>query len=589
MKTKIVLISLGAIALLWGLNIREPGRFIGNRRIASREYDLTASIPNKYYFTLTHEMPLRGPVYQKGNESNYFKNILGIILQRADNISKEKWYLPGKKNRFYYSFLLGALTVPFHESYWINFRKRANEVSESKEGNLLLCEQSANEFENLRSKFTPARLNSTSRVTRNNASYAQWVYNFLNDYFRTKFPHCSEFTEGEAVVQFLSSGGYVDMGMMQLNAKAHPNLYLDNSIFLLDKAIDYGLKYYLRGLERSFFKSNDGVNGYGCLRDEKGEINYHDLIISAWSGYYNSGPGGRACRYIDSIKCAQKVVADNKVNYYSWFKWNKKDYLQILQEYHELNDDTVSLSGRECDYAKNDMSMINDLRRVMEKKNAHFFSYLDRDSDEILAVNEIIENLVKGTDVRVHLDKVLQNNYLFDYKRKQYEQREYLLTSRNANIRLLPSGTSSKCGNTLFLPDDFKTVKVVGISHGFYKIVADERMINSMPVAKYSDPKCREVRYLYLYSSLAKEMPIIDKPALKEEPVVSTPVEVRQGVIRIGAGVRKSLDSRSAFSGFLPVGQNVQILEEQEYGGAVWYYIDDTNGVEGWVPKFYLN
>jgi hypothetical protein len=102
--------------------------FSNDRKIASTVSDFTKIIPNKYYFTLDHNLKIEGPIFDKYNPEPYFKQTLGILLQKADRIAKEDWFLENDSNKYYFAFLLGALTVPFHESYWINFRKRVNKV-----------------------------------------------------------------------------------------------------------------------------------------------------------------------------------------------------------------------------------------------------------------------------------------------------------------------------------------------------------------------------------------------------------------------------------------------------------------------------
>ena len=92
---------------------------LNSRKIASTVSDFTKVIPNKYYFTLGRDLKIEGPVFDKHNPGPYFEQTLGLLIQKADSIAKEDWFLENDSNQYYYAFLLGALTVPFHESYWI--------------------------------------------------------------------------------------------------------------------------------------------------------------------------------------------------------------------------------------------------------------------------------------------------------------------------------------------------------------------------------------------------------------------------------------------------------------------------------------
>lgn len=599
------------------------------RGLASIKSDFTKVIPDKYFFTVDKNLSIEGPVYDKNDPAPYFEKTLGKLLQAADSIAKEDWFLEGAKNEYYYAFLLGALTVPFHESYWINFRKRQNVDVVSKKETKLLCETGGNDFESLRPKFSTDRLNSTSRVTRSMARYSKWTYDFLNANYRDRFPVCSNFNPGDEVVQFLSSGFYVDMGLMQLNAKAHPDLYLDNQIFILSDAIKYGLDYYYKGFNKFLLKASDEKNKeqYSCLLNKDGSVNPFRLIVASWAGFYNSGPSGQVCRFWKSVKCAKKIVSSKKENYYSWFKHNKEAYTKIIDMYPDAVGD-VTLGSRDCDYAKNDLSMLNDLQKMSIDHSAHVYKYLPDNGKEKLALKEIVTNLKEGKSVTTSLDKILTKDYsdfrsladevgnvaaqvtevvddVAEEKPSEevkpaeevihaeevsevtqevtpIESDEYLLSVKDANIRIAPAGSGLKCGNSFYLNKDNIIVKVVTIENGYLKVI-NTGLEGAFTTNGSEKQKCIDATYLFIHKTLANKLaPVISPRAVKVKKVEKT------ATVAVSVGLRANLSVYSAFTGFMTQETSVVIVGEDDFANTHWYQIVDSSGTKGWVDEFYL-
>ena len=147
------------------------------------------------WFTLSQDIQPIGPILKDGNSAEYTQTIFRKIINTADKIAQEV-YEEGKNDNYtYYSFLIAALTVPYHESTLNQFRERYGQH----------CTDIYNQL--------------------NHNKIPNVANSLLKDNYRNKypiiFPDCRYFSFEEKVIQVMGSNYYSDYGKMQLYYLIH--------------------------------------------------------------------------------------------------------------------------------------------------------------------------------------------------------------------------------------------------------------------------------------------------------------------------------------------------------------------------------
>lgn len=223
------------------------------------------SLGNNIFYMINPDSEISGPIHNGTNDSAYISQIFGLITQSAHKIAKS--YYDAEDFEAYYAFLLGALTVPYHESFLLHFRQKIGSG----------CIQALNSGELLK------RVDAQS-------------YSIFEDFFKSggkpTIPPCSTFDPQTSYTQLLSSHAYSDTGIMQIAIRWHKSHVASGELLNVAKAIRYGLSYYYQGFSQLYSQ----YATYPCIVDREGQIDYQNLIRGAWSRY-NGGSNKKFCRF----------------------------------------------------------------------------------------------------------------------------------------------------------------------------------------------------------------------------------------------------------------------------------------------------
>jgi hypothetical protein len=251
----------------------------------------------KIYFSLHPEIPFEGPFYDNTLSDDelwpmgrrYTENIYGLILTSAirwmEN-KKEIFYSSksGLPKDTYWAFLLGALSIPHHESNLMHFR-RANvkDCSDLRNSTMWLDYFLSDSFyEKKESK----------------------VAFFKENYYNSKtpvFPACEFLQHEPHITQLIVSNN--DTGLMQININVHDEMRHPDALFNLYKHIDYALKEWMEVFPELYQKrfsdymiqSDDGEilctllkNPYTVKNGKRPSL-VVPLAQGLWAGKHNQG------------------------------------------------------------------------------------------------------------------------------------------------------------------------------------------------------------------------------------------------------------------------------------------------------------
>jgi hypothetical protein len=237
--------------------------------------------PDSLYFTLGERADAEGPVYSpaagKSDAFKYVDDLTSLILSEADRLGS--FWLDEGNDEAYVSFLMGALTVPLHESGLQHFRKLDHERGR--------CSEGMNAGAVLR-KAGQRAIALFSKVAKSGTAPI--------------VPDCTTFKAADPALQLVGSSDALSTGLMQINYLAHPD-YLPNGDFLnVLKTVRTGLTQYLKGFKALVERPDE----FTCVRGaHAGEINYANVIRGAWAGAYNSGNVAQSCRFAEASKWSQ--------------------------------------------------------------------------------------------------------------------------------------------------------------------------------------------------------------------------------------------------------------------------------------------
>ena len=320
---------------------------------AKQDQDLFG-LHRRYFFGLEPSKEYSGLTHVPGKESIYFRAIVGEIVSHAHKLAKD-W--KDSEPQLYYSFLLGSLTLPFHESRLVHFTHRDPK---------LYCYFSNDVFANYEGFM--AQLNSmehgSTKIARQ--KYAGHLHEKLPNFIKLGglgsdfFKSCAELKKYETVQQLLFDGFYADVGIMMLNHHSHTDFFRTNKVFHVDQAMKYGFRYFYQGFEG--LVSN--VKNYPCIDTTVPPRSmYLDIIRGAWSGKYNSG------------------------------NMLRKSVCRFSEANHS-----------------NDRAFLSSLNKVLKGKSL-YHEYLPIDSIERNFLIDLVENFHQPEKLNTSLDTILNTNY----------------------------------------------------------------------------------------------------------------------------------------------------------------------------------
>ena len=200
---------------------------------------------NLYYpgfrnYTVASNIDVVGPVLGRESDEKYVSEIFSHIISAADDLVRDDYYVDGKHDNYtYYAFLVGALTVPHHESMLGHFRYRYGDT----------CSDEINQVKH-----------------KNASSRLQKIINeeYRNDYGErgVVFPNCNYLDSQSKYVQALGSTDFSDFGIMQLNYRSHRHTLYPEYFLNLYNSVDYGVRYFFSAKTPSW----GGAGGFKQLR-----------------------------------------------------------------------------------------------------------------------------------------------------------------------------------------------------------------------------------------------------------------------------------------------------------------------------------
>ena len=396
----------------------------GDRFPASVSNETVVNVINyeRNYLGINPQKKIKGFVHNEGKDGVYMQRLFGEILQIANSLAKDDFYFPEDGiYRFYNTFLLNALLVPYHESSLMHLTHRstdkcylANDLVDFD----FLGEDSALSF--IKKVIGPQRdvdislskkvslLSNSSKSTlrvwlRKNIApdLDLGLTRFFNltKHPRSLFPACHKFDE-DKFTQLLFAGDYSDIGIYQLNSEYHFEMMRDDRIFNTVETIKYGVSYLYQGHNKlgGFKALSNNRNEYECLQSDSDSVDlYKDIARGNWAGQFNSGQLKASCRFTNIY--LPDARDESFVNSLETF---------IMAEKEGLKPNSWAL-------------------------------FLPEDSIEKMAYLELISNFKNLENSRVYIDKVLKTDYsqisLIDYTdNKLSDPSESTIEKFNQNI-----------------------------------------------------------------------------------------------------------------------------------------------------------
>lgn len=262
------------------------------------------------WLTLAPDVIIDGPILERNSkeitvqEQEYVKKIFRYLINKANLLARGDHYKSCENladvldleksakckaplNWTYYSFLVAALTVPFHESYLNHFRKNATDEN---------CNQ---------------KVNNLSAITSDRAR------GFIKNHYRNEenilAPDC-RYLSGKDTVQVFAAAKFADVGIMQMNGYYHLGSLEPFNLLSTYNSISRGLEYLYTGDKGTGFNyiSQQYNKKYRMCNfkqnpffKHKGTVarSYYGLIKGSWDQYNAGGSTSRTvCRFVKRPK-----------------------------------------------------------------------------------------------------------------------------------------------------------------------------------------------------------------------------------------------------------------------------------------------
>jgi len=564
------------------------------------------------YLTLSPSVKTYGFAHNGENDEEYFKALFGKILQEAHVQAYELY--EAENYEAYYSFLVLALAVPFHESGVRHFRTNNPILRKRSRG----CIDRANKGKLLFSKAGGKYLIRDPELKHKN------FVEIFRDETATILPDCSTFSEGDRLVQLLSSGFQEDMGLFQLNFTHHPSPFLDRDIFDLTKTIRYGLNFLYQGYKKLLFT----YNKHECLKEDNGHLDFYNLNRGIWGGRYNSGSFSKTCRFrngtgfwafndYEFLKHYEQLLLKGTSSYHKYLTGVEKKALNdlinkfnsfVFKEYDVVTTrltvrNKPGFNGEKCGLINNTKSEENIRLKAFEVNNgwARISPYnIKKDLtnchktfketvkyynnnvyvkleykgkqllEEVVAEEENVDEVIKNNDLLTEeLEIVLGEHYFSENKENKQSNLHYHVIPGRMKIRPEMNTKTEHCG--LFVKSDkIDKVEVISLSED-----GNWAQVNIQPDSKFINKSCRDVKKFYMYKTRYLK-PVTDLIVkTKQNRVLGAKVHLRPRV-SAGTSSNERLDKHSEYI----------VVNTKTVKNTKWYLLDSFNGHEqSWVKS----
>ena len=101
MKIKLLFISIfvgGATLFFYNNSFFQSGRHISSTKSKGFHRWMPA---DWMWFSLGRQVEPKGPVHKIGEDTQYIRRVFGILIQEADKLSRDDWYMETVPNRTY--------------------------------------------------------------------------------------------------------------------------------------------------------------------------------------------------------------------------------------------------------------------------------------------------------------------------------------------------------------------------------------------------------------------------------------------------------------------------------------------------------
>ncbi len=562
------------------------------------------------YLTLSPSVKTYGFAHTGENDEEYFRALFGKILQEA-HVQAFELYDAGNYEA-YYSFLVLALAVPFHESGVRHFRSNTPQLAKRSRG----CIDRANKGRLLFTKAGGKYLIRNPEVKHKN------FIEMFRGQEETILPDCSQFSEDEPVVQLLSSGFQEDMGLFQLNFTHHPIPFLDKDIFDLTKTIRYGLGFLYQGYKKLLFT----YNKYSCLKEDNGHLDFYNLGRGLWGGRYNSGSFRKSCRFRDGtgfwafndyefLKHYEKLILKKESSYHKYLSGVEKEALDdligkfnsfVFKEYDVLASkltvrDKAGFNGAKCgliDNTKSDEKIrlkvfeVNNgwarispynikkhltgchktFKKTVKYYNNNLYVKVEYKGKQLLeeVPNKIEEEveIVRNEDLLTdQLEIVLGADYFSENQEDVKKFQYYKVIPDRMKIRSEMTTKTPACG--LFEKSlEMNRVEVLSLSED-----GNWAQVNIQPDSRFIKKSCRGKRTFYMYKT-GYLKPVTDSSVISKKSR------------RLGAKVylRAKDSTTTASSERLDKNSIYEVVNTKVVKGMKWFLLERFNGHDqSWV------
>lgn len=237
---------------------------------------------NKFFYTLSPDVhpqtsnneamkkKIEGPIYNvdTDNKSEYVTGVFKRLVLAAYEIAAP---MREKDPKLFWSYLTGALIVPFHESRLTQLREHSDLLTPDGKS---ICS---------------IGMNNGQLLASNKAVYSIFATEMKN---KGLVPDCSKLDQKKPHVQIAGSMDILSTGIMQIAMNWHKAHVEKGDHLKVFYTLKYGLDKYFKTVKRI----HDNYQKHACLVKAGGR-NYEGIVKGAWSGDYNSGNDGQTCRF----------------------------------------------------------------------------------------------------------------------------------------------------------------------------------------------------------------------------------------------------------------------------------------------------
>lgn len=423
----------------------------------------------KIYFSLHPELEYQGPFYDNTLSKDqlwpmgraYTEEIYGLILTSAIRwmeSKKEVFYSSktGLPKDTYWAFLLGALSIPHHESNLMHFRRTASSECSSLRNSTMWLDYFL----------------SDSFYEKKDTKVAFFKEHYYNNNSPV-FPACEFLQQEPHITQLIVSNN--DTGLMQININVHDEMRGPDALFNLYKHIDYALKEWMEVFPELYQKR---FTDY-MIQDDTGEV-----LCSLLKNPYTVNNGTRPSLI---VPLAQGLWAG---------KHNQGNILPESVCRPQMRDD-----DRDDAYELRTLYSILDLKEYTDANGNNYASiydvYMDKNSVEFQSLLELRENIAAFHGVPNSRKNITKNisKVVTKYSRvldkeilpiditelsPAVTEGEYYLSIPELKLFLSPDNyaKSSYCGNIIPDKDKYFTLNLHGDSLQVSKNIGPNNNIN---------------------------------------------------------------------------------------------------------------